>query len=92
MEQLYMYITSSPEHFHIEDYTRYITTIKGFGDMLVNILEEEDDYLGILEEDINYSLGEPNKDGYIIITITGLDCLGDHDTIERGLIPVNFYN
>lgn len=48
-EQLYMYITDSPDHFWIESYTKYITTLDGFADMFTDIIENEDDYYHLKE-------------------------------------------
>lgn len=90
-EQLYMYITDSPDQFWIDSYTKYITTLDGFADMFIDIIENEDDYLS-LEGDLQYSLSSPDEKGYIKIIVSGKDCLGDQDTVERGLIPVKFYS
>lgn len=89
-QQIYMYITDSPDLFWIESYTKYITTLDCFADMFMDIIENEDDYLSI-EYDLKWRLSSPNAKGYIKVTISGENCLGDKEIEERGLIPVNFY-
>lgn len=90
-DTVYMYITNPPDDFWMEDYTKYITTLEGFSDMLVDILANEDDYLSVTDN-IQYTLSDPDDEGRIKITISGTDCFGECEVVERGLIPVNFYD
>ena len=92
-QQLYMFITDSPEQYWIESYTKYITTVEGFADMLVS-----EDFLNDtalldvhFQEIKSFLLTEPDTKGNITVRITGIDWFDEIETVERGLIPVTTF-
>jgi hypothetical protein len=90
-QQYYMYITDSPDQFWIESYTRYITTVEGFADMLVSSKFFEDMMEINFQEITRFSLTPPDENGNIKVLITGIDWCHDIETVERGLVPVNIF-
>ena len=91
IKQHYMYITDSPDHYWKESYTKYITTLEGFSDMLTSSKFFEDFMEMDFQEVTQFSLSEPDESGNIKVLITGVDWFNEVATLERGLIPVNVF-
>ncbi len=90
-KQYYMYITDSPDRYWIESYTKYITTVEGFADMLISEDFFKDRLDSTFQEVQSFSFSQPDENGGIKVRITGVDWCHDVYTIERGLIPVNIF-
>lgn len=92
-KQLYMFINDPVDNYHIESYTKYITTVEGFADMLVSEKFLDDTQLldTFFQEIQSFSLTSPDENGNITVQITGVDWLHEIETIERGLIPVTTF-
>ena len=92
MEQkYYMYITNSPSRFWIDSYTKYITTVEGFCDMLTNGDFFENIMEPYFQEVQVFSLAPPDDQGNIKVLITGVDWCNGIDNLEHGLIPVKLF-
>lgn len=90
-KQLYMFINDPVDSFYIESYTKYITAVDGFADMLAS-KQFFDDTLDTYFQNIqNFSLTSPDENGNITVRITGIDWFDEVETIERGLIPVKTF-
>lgn len=86
-----MYITHSPSRFWIDSYTKYITTIDGFGDMLANNEFFEEMMEVYFQEVQQFFLSPPDEHGNIKVLITGVDWCNDVQTVERGLISIKLF-
>mgnify|MGYP000704706206 CR=1 FL=1 len=92
-KQLYMFINDPVDRYYIESYTKYITTVEGFADMLANDKFLSDTKLldTFFQEIQSFSLTNPDHNGNITVRITGVGWFHEIETIERGLIPVTTF-
>lgn len=92
-KQLYMFINDPVDSYYIESYTKFITTVEGFADMLANNeFLADTQLLGTFFKEIqSFSLTSPDENGNIAVRITGIDWFDEVETIERGLIPVTTF-
>lgn len=90
-KQLYMFINDPVDSYYIESYTKYITTVEGFADMLANDKFFDDTLDTYFQNIQSFSLTSPDENGNITVQITGVDYFDDVETIERGLIPVKTF-
>lgn len=92
-KQLYMFINDPVDSYYIESYTKFLTTVESFADMLC-----DEEFLGdtqlldmFFKEIQNFSLTSPDENGNITVQITGIDWFDEVETIERGLISVTTF-
>lgn len=92
-KQLYMFINDPVDSYYIESYTKYITTVEGFADMLASKQFLDDTQLldTFFQEIQSFSLTNPDHNGNITVQITGIDWFDEVETIGRGLIPVTTF-